>query len=127
MIENFSNLFITTEPGTTYRYTNIGFSIAGLLVDKISGQTYDDYVTEHIFKPLNMPYTCVLPTKNSSSAMGHFPGINEAIVSQDKGVLSGEFIPAGKFSESNTLDLANYLMMYLNKGIFEEIKFFLLN
>jgi len=117
MLGDLSNSFILTEPGTVYQYTNIGFSIAGLLIRKVSGKSYAEYVTEHIFKPLHMFNTSVLPLQTKHSARGHLPGIKQAIAAGDMGLMSGEFIPAGKFAQSTTGDLANFLMMYLNNGI----------
>jgi len=41
-------------PSVRWKYSNLGFSIAGLVVEQVSGQRWADYVQEHIFKPLNM-------------------------------------------------------------------------
>ena len=42
------------EPGTSWSYSNAGFLVLGLMVEKLSGQTYYDYVQEHIFGPAGM-------------------------------------------------------------------------
>ncbi|MBC7904429.1 MAG: beta-lactamase family protein [Gemmatimonadaceae bacterium] len=49
---SFSNL-----PGVTYEYSNMGFAILGYIVKKVSGQPYQKYITENIFKPLGMNNT----------------------------------------------------------------------
>jgi len=118
LLDDLSNSFILTEPGKVYQYSNIGFSIAGLLIHKVSGMTYTKYVSEHILKPLRMIHTSVLPLDANLSAAGHYPGIMRSIPSRDRGLLSGEFIPAGRFAQSTTDDLANLLLMYLNHGVF---------
>ena len=41
-------------PGTRIQYSNLGVSIAAYIVEKISGMTYEDYVTKYFFKPLGM-------------------------------------------------------------------------
>lgn len=42
------------EPGTTYAYSNIGYLVLGKIIERISGMTYEDYVTTHIFHPLSI-------------------------------------------------------------------------
>lgn len=49
-------------PGTTVAYSNWGAALAGYLVERVSGQTFADYVHEHIFTPLGMQHTAILPT-----------------------------------------------------------------
>jgi CubicO group peptidase (beta-lactamase class C family) len=41
-------------PGTRYAYSNDGFWILGAVVAKVSGQSYFDYVREHVFAPAGM-------------------------------------------------------------------------
>lgn len=45
------------EPGTKYAYDNTGYILLGYVIEKISGETYADYVTQHIFEPLGMKDT----------------------------------------------------------------------
>ncbi|MNP13050.1 Penicillin-binding protein 4* [compost metagenome] len=52
-----SNLYFQLEPGDTFSYSNTGYVILGQLIEKISGQTYGDYLQEHIFEPLGMNRT----------------------------------------------------------------------
>ncbi len=42
------------EPGTQWQYSNTNFVIAGLIVEKVSGEKLMDFLTEHIFHPLGM-------------------------------------------------------------------------
>ncbi|HKD18132.1 MAG TPA: serine hydrolase domain-containing protein [Thermoanaerobaculia bacterium] len=42
------------EPGTQYQYSNTGYVIAGLIVEKASGQPLLRFLTERIFRPLAM-------------------------------------------------------------------------
>jgi len=42
------------EPGTQWQYSNTNYVIAGLIVEKVSGQKLMDFLGEHIFHPLNM-------------------------------------------------------------------------
>jgi len=49
------------EPGTRWEYSNYGFLLLGAVIEKVSGQTYYDYVREHVFKPAGMNSTDSLP------------------------------------------------------------------
>lgn len=42
------------EPGTQWQYSNTNYVIAGLIVEKVSGQKLMDFLGEHIFHPLGM-------------------------------------------------------------------------
>ena len=45
------------EPGTKFAYDNTGYILLGVVIEKASGQTYADYVSQHIFQPLGMKNT----------------------------------------------------------------------
>jgi D-alanyl-D-alanine carboxypeptidase len=42
------------EPGTQWQYSNTNYVIAGMIVEKVSGQKLMDFLAEHIFRPLGM-------------------------------------------------------------------------
>lgn len=46
-------------PQTRFKYSNLAFAVAGLVVEKITGQRWADYVQGHIFDPLGMTATSV--------------------------------------------------------------------
>jgi CubicO group peptidase (beta-lactamase class C family) len=45
------------EPGTKSQYSNTGFLVLGKVIERVTGQTYFDYVREHVFKPAGMTNT----------------------------------------------------------------------
>ena len=47
----------STNPGVSYEYSNMGFAMLGLIIKNVSGQSYQAYIKEHIFKPLGMNNT----------------------------------------------------------------------
>jgi CubicO group peptidase (beta-lactamase class C family) len=49
---SFSNV-----PGVEFEYANLGFALLGRIVTVVSGMPYQQYTTEHIFKPLGMTST----------------------------------------------------------------------
>lgn len=58
---DFIPLFIDNplefQPGSDQRYSNAGYVMLGAIIEKVSGQSYYDYVRDHIFKPLGMTDT----------------------------------------------------------------------
>lgn len=50
----FADEPLLTEPGTSTRYSNSGFIVLGLIVEKVTGMSYYDYVREHVFAPAGM-------------------------------------------------------------------------
>jgi CubicO group peptidase (beta-lactamase class C family) len=49
------------EPGSRWAYSNYGFLLLGVLIEKVTGQSYYNYVQEHVYKPAGMTATGSLP------------------------------------------------------------------
>ena len=54
LVDRFRDKPLEFQPGEKWNYSNSGYVLLGYLLEKISGQTYTDFVTENIFKPLGM-------------------------------------------------------------------------
>jgi D-alanyl-D-alanine carboxypeptidase len=52
---------LTHEPGARFEYSNYGFVLLGALIEQVSGESYDDYVRDHVFRPAGMTSTGSLP------------------------------------------------------------------
>ena len=48
-------------PGSKFAYSDINFIVLGALVERVSGETLDEYATRHIFVPLKMMHTRFVP------------------------------------------------------------------
>ncbi len=48
-------LDLPEPPGRAYAYSNLNYSILGLVIEEASRQSYADYLREHLFRPLHMP------------------------------------------------------------------------
>jgi len=48
---------LTFAPGTGWRYDNSGYVVLGMLIEKVSGKTYAQYLDEKLFKPLGLTET----------------------------------------------------------------------
>ncbi len=57
LVARFRDKPLDFEPGAKFSYSNSGYVLLGYLIEKISGQTYADFVQQNIFTPLNMTDT----------------------------------------------------------------------
>jgi D-alanyl-D-alanine carboxypeptidase len=57
LVPLFANDPLSFEPGEKWDYSNAGFVVSGLIIEKASGQSYFEYVKQHIFKPAGMTNT----------------------------------------------------------------------
>lgn len=48
---------LTTTPGTAYAYSNFGYLLLGRVIEKVSGETYEDYVAAAVLTPMGMGST----------------------------------------------------------------------
>jgi CubicO group peptidase (beta-lactamase class C family) len=63
MIDRVMKLKPTSEPGTKFAYTDVGFIVLGELVKRVSGKPLETFAKEEIFTPLGMKDTSYLPPK----------------------------------------------------------------
>jgi len=106
-----------------YQYNNLMYMVAGQVVEELSGQTWERFVTERILEPLKMSRTCVctaLPEDGSGLALGHLKH-GEAVVPwsrlarQDRRSLIGPLAPGGGLV-SDVLDMCEWLRLQMNGG-----------
>lgn len=73
MLSFFMNKPLDFDPGTQYSYCNSGYILLGLIIEKVTGQTYEDVVRDFILKPLKMNHTGFdfAGLKSPSKAMGY--------------------------------------------------------
>ena len=61
------------EPGTQYQYSNTNFNIAGLIVEKITGQPFWSFLTTHVLDPVGLAHTIDLDTQHQQvEPVGYF-------------------------------------------------------
>ncbi len=54
IVKRAESLPLDFEPGEKWSYSNIGYKMLGVLIGKVSGKFYGNFLQERIFKPLNM-------------------------------------------------------------------------
>jgi len=55
--ELFKNEPLQFEPGAQQQYSNAGYVVLGLLIERLSGENYYEYVRRHIYEPAGMTHT----------------------------------------------------------------------
>ena len=63
----FASVPLQFEPGSRWSYSNAGYIVLGLIIEKLSGQTYYDYINDHILVPAGMNDTGCYPKSQSVS------------------------------------------------------------
>lgn len=61
VLEFLTELDLRYETGSQRRYSDIGFMLLGVIVERVSGQPLDEYVSEHVHGPLGMADTSFVP------------------------------------------------------------------
>ena len=57
--------------GVAYEYSNLGFAMLGYIIKKVSGQSYDVYITKNILEPLGMMHTYFEYSKVPAIKLAH--------------------------------------------------------
>jgi D-alanyl-D-alanine carboxypeptidase len=52
---------LDSEPGTEHSYSNVGFILLGIVIERITGATYSDYLTNEVLRPLGLDQTSFCP------------------------------------------------------------------
>lgn len=102
------------DAGTTPAYSNWATSLAGYIVERVSGMPFDDYVEQRIFKPLDMrtaSFRQPLPASLRPLMATGYPRASEPA----KGFEIVVPAPAGALSASG-LDMAKFMTAHLENG-----------
>ena len=79
------NLYLTDlmfEPNEEYDYCNTNYYLLGLIIEKVSGMSFEDYLNEYIFRPILMKSSNLKP--DSNDAKGHGSEDSGIIVANPK-------------------------------------------
>jgi len=102
------------ESGSEYRYSNTGYALLALIVEKISGEDFATYLQRHIFRPLKMKQTLALEagkTQVPNRALGHSRSSNGWTVT-DQSVTSAVLGDGGIYT--NMPDMARWIRAICN-------------
>jgi CubicO group peptidase (beta-lactamase class C family) len=119
------------EPGKGYQYCNFNYNMIGTVIEKISGERFDQYVKHHVLDPLGLYggycvdsldstrfatlYEYDDSTKKFTAAPNAYHPRREEIKNYVMGYSTPIFSPTGGMKIS-AMDLAKYMMMHMNYG-----------
>ena len=101
-------------PATTPAYSNYGTALAGYIVERVSGQPFDRYAEEHIFKPLRMTRTTFAQPLPSGLAPFMATGYRRASQPAKEFELVVPY-PAGSLS-TTAMDMVRFMRAELRGG-----------
>ncbi|MCM3393466.1 serine hydrolase [Cytobacillus sp. FSL W8-0315] len=113
---------LANEPGEAYTYSDLNMITLGAIIERLSGQSLDEFVKKRITKPLGMKDTMYNPPeslKHRIAATEYQPAIGRGLVwgevhDENAWSLNGVAGHAGVFSTAS--DLAKLAHMYVNDG-----------
>lgn len=68
-VEMLAGAELAFPPGEQYRYGTVNYDVLGLVIETVSGQSYEDFMREQVFQPLGLYQTYVY--KEDAKATGH--------------------------------------------------------
>lgn len=123
--KNLANLDLVGPPGELFRYSDVGFIALGRIVEKVSGQTLDQFARDRIFQPLAMHDSGYAPSGQSlADALAKRTAPTEKVDGEmargrvhdpRSRALGGIAGHAGLFS--STADVSTYAQMLLAGGV----------
>ena len=107
-------------PGQSFGYSNGNYDTLGLIVQTVSGQSYEDYVKQYIFAPLDMQHSFVSQAEAMQHGMAsgyrRWFGIPVAVTLP----YHRAELPAG-FVISSAEDMAHFLIAQMNGGRYRDV------
>ncbi len=103
------------SPDVRWKYSNLAFSIAGMVIEAVSGQTWADYVQQNIYQPLGMAASSV-DTNDAGMAVGYgrlMPDNTRAV----NPFIDARGMAAATGMTSTIEDMAKFVSAQFRKGI----------
>lgn len=110
-------LRVRWQPGSRMAYSNVDYLIAGYLLEKLSGERYEQYLAEHVLKPLEMDHASLVLDAGTLArlAQGYEGGDQHPVAP-----VTIYSRPAGALAASPA-ELAHFGVMLLNRGTWHNL------
>ena len=117
-VRNLNHLKLVAAPGKRFLYSNIAYNVLGDLIAKVSGQTFEDYLSEHILCPAGMPSSALshLDVPPDRLAMPHLR-TPEMIVNPFYPYHRAD-VPAS-FLHTTVTDMCHWAITCLDRGVYQ--------
>jgi CubicO group peptidase (beta-lactamase class C family) len=112
---------LIAPPGERYEYSNSNYVTLGMIIQAVTGQSYEIYIREHIFQPLDMQnsFTSKTEAQQDGLAIGYQKWFGIPMASPNLPFSRGT-LPAGQLTMSIE-DLGHYLIAQLNDGSYQGV------
>jgi CubicO group peptidase (beta-lactamase class C family) len=118
VVRKQSNLKLSKPVGTTFQYSNTNYIILGEIVQRVSGLTYEQYIEDFIFNPLDMKNSFTRKSKAMENGLtSGYQSVFGRMVSTNPGVRQSN-VPAG-YLISSAEDMTHYLVSQINGGNYQ--------
>src|SRR6266498_3712445 len=117
--ELFKNEPLQFEPGLRQQYSNAGYIVLGLLIERLSSENYHEYVRRHIYEPAGMSQTGSWRVDRwpANTAIGYTRGGGEGAARGGEGAAlsrNTDFLPGKGSSAGGGYSTAHDLLRFLN-------------
>ena len=111
------------EPGTNFAYNNTGYVLLAAIIEEITSQRYEAYVTKNILTPIGMHHSVFLTPETSPShkAALHVIGKDFQNTVFNRALTTRWIIGAGGLS-STVSDMCLFVQTQINRGIIDDQK-----
>jgi CubicO group peptidase (beta-lactamase class C family) len=116
-VKNMEKLEQVTPLGQTISYNNASLSLAGRVIEKVTGKTYEAAIKELLFEPLGLEHSFFFPNEVMTRrfVVGHNQHKDDSITVARPWALPRGGTPAGGIS-SNSGDLITWARFHLGDG-----------
>ncbi len=108
------------EPGTDYQYSTNAFNLLGVIIEEVSGMSYEMYMRKHIFEPLEMRQTFAEDIKKTNPKNTELYFLKKGKLLKEKLTSASYKLPGAGFRSTPT-DLVKLTNAYSNGMISEEV------
>jgi CubicO group peptidase (beta-lactamase class C family) len=120
-VRALASIELSAPPGERYEYSNANYVMLGMIIQEASGQSYESYIKEHIFEPLDMhnSFASKSEAQENGLVVGYQKWFGMPIASPNLPFSRGS-LPAGRLNMSME-DFGHYLIAQLNDGNYQDI------
>ncbi len=121
------NFELLGAPGTQFSYSNDSYALLGIIIERVSGEVYEEYIKEHILKPAGMNHTVFF-----LEDLAGYDNITSIYAGKEKDGQTEVFLSdnwwdapamrAAGFLKSTVRDMLKYADIYRTGGLAGEVR-----
>lgn len=114
-VRRMAPLKLVAKPGQKMQYSDLGFETIGVIISKVSGQSFESYIHDHIFSPLGMKHSSFLLSDIPPASLASPHEVDETTTVSPDFPYSRQHAPSSHLF-SNVQDMNRFAMAQLNRG-----------